>query len=206
MVRGRRLAGLQLLRRGGGRAGRGQFLHPRGRFALHGWEVHEVLDRRHHALSQRALYKGFGPNSAHHFTYDVYFYLTNPNFSEALEFDLNQYIGGKQYIFGHQCSPKWSKTWDTWNQSTGHWESTGIPCPVFSAYKWNHVVIEVERTGDNQLHYVAITYNGVKSYVNRYRAPTGTAWNGFSVDFQMDGDYAQNDYATWLDKMNINYW
>ena len=151
-------------------------------------------------------YKGFGPNSSQHFVYDVYFYLTNPNFSEALEFDMNQYIGGKQYIFGHQCSPKWSKTWDTWNQVTGHWESTGIACPVFQAYKWNHVQIEVERTSSSQLHYVAITYNGVKNYVNRYRYPTGSSWNGFSIDFQMDGDSAQDDYSAWLDKLNVNYW
>ncbi len=151
-------------------------------------------------------YKGFGPNSSQHFVFDVYFYLTNPNYSQALEFDLNQYIGGKQYIFAHQCSPRWSGTWDTWNQVTGHWESTGIACPVFQAYKWNHVQIEVERTSGSQLHYVAITYNGVKSYVNRYRNPTGTSWNGFSIDFQMDGDYAQHDYSTWLDKVNVNYW
>ncbi len=151
-------------------------------------------------------YRGFGSNSARHFAYDVYFYLTNPNYSEALEFDLNQYISGRQYIFAHQCSPKWSGTWDTWNQTTGHWESTGIPCPVFSAYQWNHVVIEVERTLDNQLHYVAITYNGVKNYVNRYRPSNGTSWNGFSIDFQMDGDYAQHDYSAWLDKLNVSYW
>ena len=151
-------------------------------------------------------YKGFGSNSSQHFAYDVYFYLTTPNYSEALEFDLNQYIGGHQYIFGHQCSPKWSKTWDTWNQVTGHWESTGIACPVFPAYTWNHVMIEVERTSDNQLHYVAITYNGVKNYVNRYRSPTASSWNGFSIDFQMDGDYAQHNYSAWLDKLNVSYW
>ncbi len=151
-------------------------------------------------------YKGLGSNSHQHFVYDVYFYLTNPHYSEALEFDLNQYIGGKQYIFGHQCSPKWSGTWDTWNQVTGHWESTGIACPVFQAYKWNHVQIEIERTWDSKLHYVAITYNGVKNYVNRYRYPTASSWNGFSIDFQMDGDYAQHDYSAWLDKLNVNYW
>ncbi len=151
-------------------------------------------------------YKGFGSNSSQHFVYDVYFYITTPNYSEALEFDINQYIGGKKYIFGHQCSPKWSGTWDTWNQNTGHWESTGIACPVFQAYKWNHVQIEVERTSGSQLHYVAITYNGVKNYVNRYRYPSYTSWNGFSIDFQMDGDYAQHDYYTWLDKLNVNYW
>jgi len=151
-------------------------------------------------------YIGFGLNSARHFAYDVYFYITNPGYSEALEFDINQYINGRKYIFGHQCSPKWSKTWDTWNQSTGHWESTGIACPVFPAYKWNHVVIEVERTTGNQLHYVAITYNGVKHYINRYRSSTGSSWNGVSIDFQMDGDYAQHDYSTWLEKLNISSW
>lgn len=151
-------------------------------------------------------YRGFGPNDSRHFVFDVYFYLTNPDYSQALEFDINQYINGKQYIFAHQCSPRWSKTWDTWNQVTGHWESTGIACPVFPAYKWNHVVIEVERTTDNQLHYVSITYNGVKNYVNRYRQSTATAWNGFSIDFQMDGDYAQHDYSAWLDKLNVSYW
>ena len=151
-------------------------------------------------------FKGFGPNGSQHFVYDVFFYLTNPSVAEALEFDINQYIGGKQYIFGHQCSPQWSKTWDTWNQVTGHWESTGIACPVFPAYKWNHVMIEVERTLDQKLHFVAITYNGVKNYVNRYRSSNGSSWNGFSVDFQMDGDYAQHNYSAWLDKMNIDYW
>lgn len=151
-------------------------------------------------------YKGFGANSSSHFVFDTYFYLTTPNYSEALEFDLNQYINGRKYIWGHQCSPKWSGTWDTWNQSTGHWESTGIPCPVFPAYKWNHVIIEVERTPDNQLHFVSITYNGVKKYVNRYRASTGTSWNGFSIDFQMDGDSAQHDYSAWLDKLNVSRW
>lgn len=151
-------------------------------------------------------YKGLGANSARHFTFDLYFYITNPNYSEALEFDLNQYIGGRKYIFAHQCSPKWSKTWDTWNQSTGHWESTGIACPVFPAYKWNHVVIEVERTLTNQLHYISITYNGVKHYVNRYRSSTANSWNGVSVDFQMDGDSAQHDYSTWLDKVKLSSW
>ncbi len=156
--------------------------------------------------SNALWHRGFGANSYRHFSYDVYFYITNPSASEALEFDINQYINGRQYIFGHQCSPKWSGTWDTWNQVTGHWESTGIPCPVFSGYKWNHVQIEVERTTDNQLHYVAITYNGVKSYVNRYRQSNGTSWNGFSIDYQMDGNSTQTDYSTWLDKINVYYW
>jgi hypothetical protein len=151
-------------------------------------------------------YKGFGAQTTRHYIFDTYFYITNPSASQALEFDINQYINGKKYVFGHQCSPKWSKTWDTWNPVTSHWESTGIACPVFQGYKWNHVQIEVERTTDGQLHYVSITYNGVKNYVNRYRAPGSTSWSGFSIDYQMDGDSQQTDYSTWLDKLNINKW
>ncbi len=156
--------------------------------------------------SNALWHRGFGANGYNHFVYDVYFYITNPSAAEALEFDINLYRNGKQYIFGHQCSPKWSHTWDTWNQYTGHWETTGIACPTFTGYKWNHVQIEVERTWDSQLHYVAITYNGVKNYVNRYRQPTGTSWNGFSIDYQMDGDGSQTDYSTWLDKLNVYQW
>jgi hypothetical protein len=151
-------------------------------------------------------YRGFGPNSSTHFIYDTYFYITNPSAAQALEFDINQYVNGKAFVMAHQCSPKWSHTWDTWNPVTGHWETTGIACPVFTGYKWNHVQIEVERTSDNQIHYVSITSNGVKNYVNRYRAPGSTSWNGFSIDYQMDGDASQTDYTTWLDKLNINKW
>ncbi len=151
-------------------------------------------------------YIGFGPQTARHYIFDTYFYITNPNAAMALEFDMNQYINGKKYIFAHQCSVQWSHTWDTWNPVTGHWETTGIACPVFQAYKWNHVQLEVERTTDGQMRYVAITYNGVKNYVNRYRAPGTSSWNGFSIDYQMDGDKYQTDYSTWLDKLNINKW
>ncbi len=151
-------------------------------------------------------YKGIGGTTAQHFTFDLYFYITQPGYSEALEFDINQYVGGKAYIFAHQCSPKWSYNWDVWDPYNHTWVHTGISCPTFPAYKWNHVVIQVERTWDQKLHYVSITFNGVTHYVNKYMTPTNTSWYGLSVDFQMDGDYAQHDYSTWLNKVNLSYW
>lgn len=151
-------------------------------------------------------YKGVGGTTATNLVYDLYFYITQPNYSEALEFDINQYVGGKAYIFGHQCSPKWSAQWDVWDPYHGSWVHTGISCPVFPAYKWNHVTIQVQRTSDQKLHYVSITFNGVTHYVNKYLTPTGSSWYGLSVDFQMDGDFAQHNYATWLDKIGLTYW
>ena len=38
----------------------------------------------------------------HDFTYDVYFYGTNLNLSQALEFDLNQFFDNTGYIWGHR--------------------------------------------------------------------------------------------------------
>lgn len=145
--------------------------------------------------------------SAHHFTYDLYFYIQNPSASEALEFDLNVAYNGRYYVFGNQCNPKSSHTWDVYDAPAGHWDSTGVACPTFPAYKWNHVSIAMERTADSRLHYVSITYNGVTHYINRYIASrASSSGNWVSVDFQMDGDSKQTAYSVWLDKVNLSYY
>lgn len=144
--------------------------------------------------------------SAHHFIYDVYFYITNPSASMALEWDLNLYSGGKAYIFGVQCNAQAYHQWTVWNPSSHTWVYTGVSCPAFPSYKWNHVVEEFEKTTDGHLHFVAITYNGVKHYINKYFWPTGTSWSGLGIDYQMDGNKYQTAYATWLDKINVTYW
>jgi hypothetical protein len=145
-------------------------------------------------------------SNASHFTYDLYFYMDNPNAAEALEFDVNVAYNGQYYVFGTQCSPHWSHTWDTWDENAGTWNSTGVACPVFSANTWNHVSIELERTWDNQLHWIAISMNGTRNTIDRYVASKPTSYNnGISVDFQMDGDYKQTDYSVWIDKMSLTY-
>ena len=45
--------------------------------------------------------------SLHSFTYDVYFYVEDPSVSQALEFDINQFVGGKSYIWGHRMPDRW---------------------------------------------------------------------------------------------------
>jgi hypothetical protein len=146
-------------------------------------------------------------SDASHFTYDLYFYMDNPSAAEALEFDVNLSYNGRYYVFGTQCSPLWSHTWDTWDMNAGSWNSTGISCPTFPAYTWNHVTLQFERTWDNKLHFVSIAMNGNQHYVDRYVNSQGTGYsNGVSVDFQMDGDYRQTDYSVWLDKVNLSYY
>jgi hypothetical protein len=145
-------------------------------------------------------------NDAHHFVYDTYFYLKNPSAAQNLEFDVNQFINGKSFIFGTQCNIRGGHVWDVWNNVKKSWVSTGIYCATPSAYTWHHVVIAVERTWDNKLHYISIALDGNTHYINWYYDPISTSWQGITVNFQMDGDYAGTAYSTWIDKLKLTWW
>lgn len=141
----------------------------------------------------------------HHFVYDVYLYIQDPSVSQALEFDINQFVNGRSLIWGHECRIAGGHQWDIWNNTAQHWLPTGIPCnPV--ANSWNHVVIEVERTSDDNLHFISITLNGNKTMTDHYDTSTPTSWYGVTINYQQDGDYAQHAYSVWLDKVNFTYW
>ena len=143
--------------------------------------------------------------SIHHLIYDVYFYMQNPGASQAVEFDINQFVNGKSFIWGHECRLAGGHQWDTWNNPAQKWVPSGIPCNP-QANAWNHLIIEVERTSDDHLHFVSITLNGNKSMTDRYDTPTPTSWYGVTINYQQDGDYAQHAYSVWLDKINLEYW
>jgi len=53
-----------------------------------------------------------GGNNVSHFVYDLYFYIDNPNASQALEFDLNQTFGGERWVWGSECNFNDSGKWD----------------------------------------------------------------------------------------------
>jgi len=143
------------------------------------------------------------PN-VHNFTYDVYFYANNIAVSQALEFDINQFFGGKSFIWGHECRIAGGHQWDVWDNPAQHWHPTGIPCNPVNG--WNHLVIQVQRTSSNQLLFQSITLNGVTSNVNYTTNPTPSNWYGITVNYQQDSNYAQQAYSIWLDKFNFTYW
>ncbi|MGA2373898.1 MAG: hypothetical protein ABSF72_00155 [Candidatus Sulfotelmatobacter sp.] len=142
--------------------------------------------------------------SLHSFTYDVYFYVEDPSVSQALEFDINQFVGGKSYIWGHECRIAGGNEWDIWDNPGQKWHPTGVACkPLANA--WNHLVLQAERTSDDQLVFQSITLNGVTSTLNYYEDPTSTTWYGVTINYQQDGDHAQTPYSVWLDKLNFTY-
>jgi len=143
--------------------------------------------------------------SLHNFVYDVYFYGTNVNASQALEFDINQFTNGLSFIWGHECRVAGGNEWDIWDNQAGHWVATGVPCYPKSN-DWNHLVIQVQRTSNNQLLYQSITLNGQQYNLNATYPPTSTSWYGVTINYQMDGNSSQTPYSVYLDNLTFKYW
>ena len=140
----------------------------------------------------------------HDFTYDVYFYGTDLELSQALEFDVNQFFNDIGFIWGHQCVFG-SHQWDIWDNVNARWVHTGVACHPISN-QWNHLTIQVQRTSNNQLLYQSITLNGVTSTLNQYYDPgVAVNWYGVTINYQMDGNYTQSPYSIYLDELAFTY-
>src|SRR5258708_34674417 len=50
----------------------------------------------------------------HDFTYDVYFYGTNLELSQAVEFDINQFYNSLGFIWGHEGRLAGGNEWASW--------------------------------------------------------------------------------------------
>ena len=141
----------------------------------------------------------------HHFIYDVYFFGSNVEIAQSIEFDINHFTSGRGYIYGHECRIAAGHVWAVWDNPNNRWINTPIAChPLSNA--WNHLIIEVERTSDNKLHYKTITLNGNKQTLDWYNNSTATNWHGVTVNFQIDGNYRQQPYSIYLDKFNFTYY
>ncbi len=142
--------------------------------------------------------------SLHNFVYDVWFYANSISLSQALEFDINQFVGGQSFIWGHECRIAGGHQWDVWDNPAQAWHATGIPCNPVNG--WNHLIIKVQRSSSNALVFQSITLNGYTANTNYTSTPIPTTWYGVTINYQQDGNYAQQAYSIWLDKLNFTYW
>ena len=141
----------------------------------------------------------------HNFIYDVYFYSADLSKSQALEFDINQFVGGQSYIWGHECRIAGGNEWDIWDNQNQAWIPTGVACNPANK-TWNHVTIQVQRTDQDQLLFQSITLNGQKSILNHSENPTSSNWHGITINYQQDGNRSQEPYSVWLDNLTFSYW
>ena len=141
----------------------------------------------------------------HEFTYDVYFFGTSLEKSQALEFDINQFYNNRRFIWGHECRIAGGHEWDSWDNNSEHWVKTGIPCnPKSNA--WNHLIIKAKRIDDTTMEFVSITLNGKTWNENRKDTVLKRdGWHGITINYQMDLNKHADDYTVYLDKLNFYY-
>ena len=144
-------------------------------------------------------------SKSHNFVYDVYFFAKDLGTSQALEFDINQFVNGKSFIWGHECRIAGGNQWDVWDNHKEKWHATGVGCWPKNN-QWNHLTIQVQRTSDDHLLFKSITLNEKTATLNHYDSPTKTSWSGITVNYQQDGNSKQKSYSIWLDKFNFRYW
>jgi hypothetical protein len=147
---------------------------------------------------------GYNPG-VRNFKYDLYYYIKNPSAAQALEFDVNQSLNGKKYIFGTQCSLKRHR-WDVYDPFNRRWVQTSVYCSTPTAYKWHHLTLEFRRSTEGKVSFISVTINGKKAYFNKGYWPRSSGAKEVNVAFQMDGNKYQTDYDVWLDKVKLTYW
>ncbi|HEY6969302.1 MAG TPA: Ig-like domain-containing protein [Candidatus Angelobacter sp.] len=153
-------------------------------------------------------WKDLTPNdNATNYKYDVDFYIANPQYSQALEFDVNVNVGnaGTYFIFGTQCDIDGGGQFDVWDTAGNRWVPTGAWCGRPSAYTWHHLTWEFTRT-NSQATFIAVTLDGNKQYINYTFWGKGGSWPAINVAFQMDGDSNMDAYSVWLDNVTLSYW
>jgi hypothetical protein len=141
----------------------------------------------------------------HYFTYDLYFYSSQLELSQVLEFDINQYFNSMGFTWGHQCRIAGGHEFDIWDNVHWKWIPTGVPCnPVNNS--WNHLTLQVQRTSDNKLLYHSITLNGKTTVIDRYYPPFWVGnWYGVTANYQMDGNYKQAPHSVFVDDFSLTY-
>jgi len=152
-------------------------------------------------------WKQLGPiDSVTHFVYDMNFYLTDSTAPQALEFDVNQSVNGKKYIFGTECDFHGNHTWRVWDSSL-HWQDTGVSCAAaHSAKVWHSLRWEFERTSGGHTHFIAVTVDGVRKSVDRFYNPQASSVRELNLAFQMDGNSTMTDYKVCVDKVKLSVW
>jgi len=144
-----------------------------------------------------------GGDSVSHFTYDLWFYMDNAEAPQSLEFDVNQAFGGTRWTWGTQCDFNQTHMWDIWDPLHGQWVPTSVPCNRFPSKTWIHLVWNLERVG-NQVHYISVSVADRTSTVDTvYTAQPNWYQEEIDIAFQMDGNYQQQPYNVWLDKVNL---
>jgi len=148
-------------------------------------------------------------NAATNFLWDFYVQLdtASVNAAQALEYDAFQFVGGYNYMIGTECNYA-AGVWDTWNESTGQWLHTTVPCKKFSTGAWHH--IQWYMTNDHSAHtytYKTLVVDGVAYTFNQTQPAKYVGWaDDTGVQWQLDVNASGTGYHEWVDQAKLTIW
>lgn len=153
------------------------------------------------------FWRKLGPQDwATHFTWDFWIYPGQASLSaQALEYDAFQFAGGREYMFGSECAYG-TGLWDVWNQKAGTWVHTSLACKPFKPDTWHHIVWQVHRSSDGNMHYDSLTLDGVQHTLNLSEpsGPMPSGWtDNLGVQWQLDTAGAPLTFSEWVDNVKL---
>jgi hypothetical protein len=142
------------------------------------------------------------------------------SYAQAIEADVFQFVAGREYMFATQCDYTlgYDKgVWDTWDQSSGKWMNTKIPCPGLIPGDWYYVTWTMHRTADQKIVYDKLTVAHYNSTANRLlgnstynvnrtasSGPLPAGWGDqLGVQFQLDLNSKGGQYPVWVDRVTL---
>ncbi len=155
-------------------------------------------------------YKKLGSNDyATNFLWDFYVQLDNNSLTsgQSLEYDAFQFVAGYNYMIGTQCNYG-AGVWDTWNEATGHWLHTSIPCPKFTPGTWHHIQWYMTTNHTNHTYtYKTLVVDGKIYNLNQTQPAKYLAWgSNVGVQWQLDVNAKGTGYHEWVDQAKFTIW
>ncbi len=153
--------------------------------------------------------------NVNHFVLDYFFMVDNIAPVQALEFDFEPGSPTQKFNFSNQCdnSNTANPVWDTWDEPTMSWTSSGISCAtVLNANNWHHIRLygEILNRGlsNAQTHYIWIEVDGVQHpfTTNATHNAVAKPWDKLAVNAQQDINSTGGTYHVWVDKLNLYVW
>jgi len=148
-------------------------------------------------------------NNATNLLWDFYVQLDDAsvNAAQSLEYDAFQFVDGYNYMIGTQCDYA-AGVWDTWNEYTGNWLHTTIPCKKFAPGTWHHIQWYMTTNHTNHTYtYKTLVVDGVSYTLNQTQPAKYLAWgNNIGVQWQLDVNASGSGYHEWIDKATFTAW
>ncbi len=139
------------------------------------------------------------------FKLDAYYQLSNPAYSQGIEFSSNHHVGTKWYKFSVQCS--YGKgIFSVWDTAGGRWSATNIPCKRQALNSWDHLTVNTSISNGKAV-FISLTLNGVQHAINKSFYPSSQSSSySYGVHFQMNGDLQGHAYYAYVDQLKYTAW